>query len=140
MGHALHGLGACRHTTRTMGLAAACRYRRMQACMRGATLHLLVFAQVYIGWSGAILLEASLNVLMCWLDSYLAHIGAAGNYLGSQYPSQNGPQLAVRKLTYGVAVLGCSIFCGYPVRYRQAVVYGVVFVFLLLFEFEKDTP
>ena len=97
MGHALHGLGAGCHTTRTMGLAAACPippYARV-VCVVYATLHLLVFAQVYIGWSGAILLEelAERPYVLVGFLSWLILV-PLGNYLGKQYPSQNGPQLA----------------------------------------------
>ena len=86
------------------------RYRRMLGLYAWfyATLHLLVFAQVYIGWSGAILLEELakrpyvLVGFLAWL--ILVPLGITSVTSIRHKMGRNWRKL--HKLTYAVAVLG----------------------------------
>ena len=86
------------------------QYRRMLGLYAWfyATLHLLVFAQVYIGWSGEILLEELVErpyVLvgfLAWL--ILVPLGITSVHSIRRKMGRNWRKL--HKLTYAVAVLG----------------------------------
>ena len=112
------------------------RYRRMLGLYAWfyATLHLLVFAQVYIGWSGEILLEELaerpyvLVGFLAWL--ILVPLGVTSANSIRRKMGRNWRKL--HKLTYGVAVLGwLHLLWLSRSDIGEAVVYGVVFVFLL---------
>ena len=118
------------------------RYRRMLGLYAWfyATLHLLVFAQVYIGWSGAILLEELaerpyvLVGFLAWL--ILVPLGITSAHSIRRKMGRNWRKL--HKLTYGVAVLGwLHLLWLSRSDIGEAVVYGVVFVFLFALRIRK---
>lgn len=124
------------------GLPRLARYRRMLGLYAWfyATLHLLVFAQVYIGWSGEILLEELaerpyvLVGFLAWL--ILVPLGITSANSIRRKMGRNWRKL--HKLTYVVAVLGwLHLLWLSRSDVGDAVVYGVVFVFLFVLRFRK---
>ena len=120
------------------------RYRRMLGLYVWfyATLHLLVFAQVYIGWSGAILLEELVErpyVLvgfLAWL--ILVPLGITSANSIRRKLGRNWRKL--HKLTYAVAFLGwLHLFWLSRSDVGEAVVYGVVFGLLFVFRSPSKT-
>ncbi|EHQ56689.1 putative membrane protein [gamma proteobacterium HIMB55] len=113
------------------------RYRRMLGLYAWfyATLHLLVFAQVYIGWNGEILLEELaerpyvLVGFLAWL--ILVPLGITSADSIRRKMGRNWRKL--HKLTYAVAILGwLHLLWLSRSDVGEAVVYGVVFVFLFV--------
>ena len=111
------------------------RYRRMLGLYAWfyATLHLLVFAQVYIGWSGEILLKELaerpyvLVGFLAWL--ILVPLGITSANSIRRKMGRNWRKL--HRLTYLVAVLGwLHLLWLSRSDVGEAVIYGVVFVFL----------
>ena len=118
------------------------RYRRMLGLYAWfyATLHLLVFAQVYIGWSGAILLEELaerpyvLVGFLAWL--ILVPLGITSAHNIRRNLGRNWRKL--HKLTYVVAVLGwLHLLWLSRSDVGEAVVYGVVFLLLFALRIRK---
>ena len=118
------------------------RYRRMLGLYAWfyATLHLLVFAQVYIGWSGAILLEELaerpyvLVGFLAWL--LLVPLGITSAHNIRRNLGRNWRKL--HKLTYVVAVLGwLHLLWLSRSDVGEAVVYGVVFLLLFALRIRK---
>ena len=118
------------------------RYRRMLGLYAWfyATLHLLVFAQVYIGWSGAILLEELaerpyvLVGFLAWL--ILVPLGITSANSIRRRMGRNWRKL--HKLTYLVAVLGwLHLLWLSRSDVGEAVIYGAVFVFLFALRTRK---
>jgi len=114
------------------------RYRRMIGLYAWfyATLHLLVFAQVYIGWSGEILLEELaerpyvLVGFLAWL--ILVPLGITSVNSIRRKMGRNWRKL--HKLTYVVAILGwLHLFWLSRSDVGEAVVYGAIFAGLLLY-------
>jgi sulfoxide reductase heme-binding subunit YedZ len=107
-----------------------------------ATLHLLVFAQVYIGWSGEILLEELaerpyvLVGFLAWLILVPLGITSANSIrrkMGRNWRKLHG-------LTYVMAVLGwLHLLWLSRSDVGEAVIYGVVFVFLFAFRIPRKT-
>ena len=113
------------------------RYRRMLGLFTWfyATLHLLVFAQVYIGWSGEILLEELaerpyvLVGFLAWL--ILVPLGITSAKSIRRKMGHNWRKL--HRLSYVVAVLGwLHLLWLSRSDVVEAVVYGVVFSLLLV--------
>lgn len=113
------------------------RYRRMLGLYAWfyATLHLLVFAQVYIGWSGEILLEELaerpyvLVGFLAWL--ILVPLGISSADRIRRKMGRRWRQL--HKLTYAVAVLGwLHVLWLSRSDVGDAMAYGVLFGILLL--------
>ena len=120
------------------------RYRRMLGLYAWfyATLHLLVFAQVYIGWSGEILLEELaerpyvLVGFLAWLILVPLGITSANNIRRKM--GRNWRKL--HKLTYAVAILGwLHLLWLSRSDVGEAVVYGVVFGLLFVFRIPSKT-
>ena len=118
------------------------RYRRMLGLYAWfyATLHLLVFAQVYIGWSGAILLEELaerpyvLVGFLAWL--LLVPLGITSAHNIRRNLGRNWRKL--HKLTYVVAVLGwLHLLWLSRSDVGEAVVYGAVFLLLFALRIRK---
>jgi sulfoxide reductase heme-binding subunit YedZ len=114
------------------------RYRRMLGLYAWfyATLHLLVFAQVYIGWSGGILVEELakrpyvLVGFLAWL--ILVPLGITSANSIRRNMGRNWRKL--HKLTYAVAILGwLHLLWLSRSDVGDAVVYGVIFVLLFLY-------
>ena len=114
------------------------RYRRMLGLYAWfyATLHLLVFAQVYIGWSGEVLLEELaerpyvLVGFLAWL--ILVPLGITSATSIRRKMGRNWRKL--HKLTYAVAILGwLHLLWLSRSDVGDAVVYGVIFVLLFLY-------
>ncbi|NCG05559.1 MAG: sulfoxide reductase heme-binding subunit YedZ [Gammaproteobacteria bacterium] len=112
------------------------RYRRMLGLYVWfyATLHLLVFAQVYIGWSGEQLIEELAErpyVLVgfsAWL--ILVPLGITSAHTIRKKMGRYWRQL--HKLTYAVAILGwVHLLWLSRSDVGEAVIYGTVFVILL---------
>ena len=112
------------------------RYRRMLGLYVWfyATLHLLVFAQVYIGWSGEQLVEELaqrpyvLVGFLAWL--ILVPLGITSAHKIRKKMGRHWRQL--HKLTYAVAVLGwLHLLWLSRSDVGDAVVYGVIFALLL---------
>ena len=112
------------------------RYRRMLGLYVWfyATLHLLVFAQVYIGWSGEQLIEELaerpyvLVGFLAWL--ILVPLGITSAHKIRKKMGRHWRQL--HKLTYAVAVLGwLHLLWLSRSDVGDAVVYGVIFALLL---------
>ena len=113
------------------------RYRRMLGLYAWfyATLHLLVFAQVYIGWSVETLVEELaerpyvLVGFLAWLILVSLGITSANRIrrkMGRYWKK-------LHRLTYLVAILGwLHVFWLSRSDLRDAVVYGVVVAFLLI--------
>ena len=119
------------------GWSRLARYRRMLGLYAWfyATLHLLVFAQVYIGWSGEILLEELaerpyvLVGFLAWL--ILVPLGITSANSIRRKMGRNWRKL--HRLTYAVAILGwLHLLWLSRSDVGEAVVYGAVFGFLLL--------
>ena len=120
------------------GWSRLARYRRMLGLYAWfyATLHLLVFAQVYIGWSGTILLEELaerpyvLVGFLAWL--ILVPLGITSANRIRRKMGRNWRKL--HKLTYAVAILGwLHLFWLSRSDVGDAVVYGVIFGGLLIY-------
>ena len=118
------------------------RYRRMLGLYAWfyATLHLLVFAQVYIGWSGAILLEELaerpyvLVGFLAWL--ILVPLGITSANSIRRKMGRNWRKL--HKLTYAVAILGwLHLLWLSRSDIGEAVIYGAVFVFLFALRIQR---
>ena len=114
------------------------RYRRMLGLYVWfyATLHLLVFAQVYIGWSGEQLIEELaerpyvLVGFLAWL--ILVPLGITSAHVIRRKMGRRWRQL--HKLTYAVAVLGwLHLLWLSRSDVGDAVVYGILFGVLLLY-------
>jgi sulfoxide reductase heme-binding subunit YedZ len=121
-----------------LGWPRLTRYRRMLGLYAWfyATLHLLVFAQVYIGWSGGILIEELserpyvLVGFLAWL--MLVPLGISSANAIRRKMGRNWRKL--HKLAYVVAILG-SIHLWWLSRsdVGEAVFYGLIAAALLLF-------
>ena len=118
------------------------RYRRMLGLYAWfyATLHLLVFAQVYIGWSGAILLEELaerpyvLVGFLAWL--ILVPLGITSAHSIRRKMGSTWREL--HRLTYVVAALGwLHLLWLSRSDIGEAVIYGAVFVFLFALRIQK---
>lgn len=114
------------------------RYRRMLGLYVWfyATLHLLVFAQVYIGWSGDQLIEELaerpyvLVGFLAWLT--LVPLGVTSAHAIRKKMGRRWRQL--HRLTYAVAALGwLHILWQSRSDVGEAVVYGVLFGVLLAY-------
>ena len=114
------------------------RYRRMLGLYVWfyATLHLLVFAQVYIGWSGEQLAEELVErpyVLvgfLAWL--ILVPLGITSAHTIRKKMGRHWRQL--HRLTYAVAVLGwLHLLWLSRSDLREAVIYGFAFAILLFY-------
>lgn len=114
------------------------RYRRMLGLYVWfyATLHLLVFAQVYIGWSGEQLIEELaerpyvLVGFLAWL--ILVPLGITSAHVIRRKMGRRWRQL--HKLTYVVAVLGwLHLLWLSRSDVGDAVVYGALFGLLLVY-------
>ena len=112
------------------------RYRRMLGLYVWfyATLHLLVFAQVYIGWSVEQLLEELaerpyvLVGFLAWL--ILVPLGVTSAHAIRKKMGRHWRQL--HKLTYAVVVLGwLHLLWLSRSDVGDAVIYGIVFIVLL---------
>jgi sulfoxide reductase heme-binding subunit YedZ len=112
------------------------RYRRMLGLYAWfyATLHLLVFAQVYIGWSGVILVEELAERpyvfvgFLAWL--ILVPLGITSVNRIRRKMGRNWRKL--HKLTYLVAILGWfHLLWLSRSDVGEALVYGVLFGVLL---------
>ena len=128
-----------------IGWPRLARYRRMLGLYAWfyATLHLLVFAQVFIGWSGEILLEELVErpyVLvgfLAWL--ILVPLGITSASTIRRKMGRNWRKL--HKLTYAVAALGwLHLFWLSRSDVGDAVIYGVVIAGLLLFRLKNPWP
>ena len=118
------------------------RYRRMLGLYAWfyATLHLLVFAQVYIGWSGEILLEELaerpyvLVGFLAWL--ILVPLGITSANSIRRKMGRNWRKF--HKLTYGVAVLGwLHLYWLSRSDIGEAVAYGIILLGLLTVRVKK---
>ena len=127
-----------------IGWPRLARYRRMLGLYAWfyATLHLLVFAQVFIGWSGDILLEELVErpyVLvgfLAWL--ILVPLGITSASTVRRKMGRNWRKL--HKLTYAVAALGwLHLFWLSRSDVGDAVVYGVFIGVLLLARLKKPS-
>jgi sulfoxide reductase heme-binding subunit YedZ len=114
------------------------RYRRMLGLYVWfyATLHLLVFAQVFIGWSGALLIDELVDrpyVLvgfLAWL--ILVPLGITSARAIRKKMGKHWRQL--HKLTYAVVVLGwLHLFWLSRSDVGNAALYGGIFGILLLY-------
>ena len=114
------------------------RYRRMLGLYVWfyATLHLLVFAQVYIGWSVEQLIEELaerpyvLVGFLAWL--ILVPLGITSVHVIRRKMGRNWKRL--HRLTYGVAVLGVlHLLWLSRSDVGQPVLYGVIFAVLLVY-------
>lgn len=121
------------------------RYRRMLGLYTWfyATLHLLVFAQVYIGWSGAILAEELaerpyvLVGFLAWLILVPLSITSANSIRRKM--GRHWRQL--HKLTYAVAVLGwLHLLWLSRSDVGDAVIYGAVFLLLFAYRLRGWLP
>ena len=119
------------------------RYRRMLGLYAWfyATLHLLVFAQVYIGWSGEILLEELaerpyvLVGFLAWL--ILVPLGITSANSIRRKMGRNWRKL--HKLTYAVAFLGwLHLFWLSRSDIGEALVYGVLIGGLLAMRIRRQ--
>ena len=117
------------------------RYRRMLGLYVWfyATLHLLVFAQVYIGWSGDQLIEELAErpyVLVgfsAWL--ILVPLGITSAHMIRKKMGRHWRQL--HKLTYAVAVLGwLHLLWLSRSDVGDAVIYGVFLAVLLAYRLQ----
>ena len=142
MGHALHGLGARCDAARTMGLAAACPVPPNAGALRVVLCNAAFtrIAQVYIGWSGAILLEElaerpyALVGFLAWL--ILVPLGITSAHSIRRKLGRNWRKL--HKLTYAVAILGwLHLLWLSRSDIGEAVVYGTVFVLLFALRIRK---
>ncbi len=121
------------------------RYRRMLGLYVWfyATLHLLVFAQVYIGWSGEQLVEELaerpyvLVGFLAWL--ILVPLGITSAHTIRRKMGRHWRQL--HKLTYAVAVLGwLHLLWLSRSDVGDAVVYGTLFGVLLVCRLPLPKP
>ena len=121
------------------------RYRRMLGLYTWfyATLHLLVFAQVYIGWSAGILVEELaerpyvLVGFLAWLILVPLSITSANSIRRKM--GRHWRQL--HKLTYAVAGLGwLHLLWLSRSDVGDAVVYGLIFVLLFAYRLRKWLP
>lgn len=116
------------------------RYRRMLGLYTWfyATLHLLVFAQVYIGWSGEILLEelAERPYVLVGFFGWLILVPLGITSANSVRRKMGRYWRKLHRLTYAVAVLGwLHLFWLSRSDVGEAVVYGVMFASLLGYRF-----
>lgn len=120
------------------------RYRRMLGLYVWfyATLHLLVFAQVYIGWSGEILLEELaerpyvLVGFLAWLILVPLGITSANRIRRKMGRAWR----VLHKLTYAVALLGwLHLLWLSRSDLGDAIVYGLLLGILLLYRFPRRT-
>ena len=118
------------------------RYRRMLGLYAWfyATLHLLVFAQVYIGWSGEILLEELaerpyvLVGFLAWL--ILVPLGITSANSIRRKMGRNWRKF--HKLTYAVAILGwLHLLWLSRSDVGDAVAYGIILLGLLTVRVKK---
>jgi sulfoxide reductase heme-binding subunit YedZ len=114
------------------------RYRRMLGLYVWfyATLHLLVFAQVYIGWSGEQLIEELAErpyVLVGFLAwSMLVPLGITSAHAIRRKMGRNWRRL--HKLTYAVAFFGwLHLLWLSRSDIGNAMLYGALFMLLLLY-------
>jgi sulfoxide reductase heme-binding subunit YedZ len=112
------------------------RYRRMLGLYAWfyATLHLLVFVQVYIGWSGGILVEELTErpYVMVGFLAWLVLVPLAVTSINSIRRKMGGNWRKLHKLTYLVAILGWfHLLWLSRSDVGEALVYGVLFGLLL---------
>jgi sulfoxide reductase heme-binding subunit YedZ len=124
------------------GWSRLARYRRMLGLYVWfyATLHLLVFAQVYIGWSAEVLLEELTErpyVMVgfaAWL--ILVPLGITSAHAIRRRMGRHWKTL--HQLTYVVAVLGwLHLLWLSRSDIGQAVVYGAIFAILLAYRLRQ---
>ena len=111
------------------------RYRRMLGLYAWfySTLHLLVFAQVYIGWSGEILLEelAERPYVLVGFLAWLILVPLAITSASGIRRTMGRYWRKLHKLTYAVAILGwLHLLWLSRSDVGEALVYGVVFALL----------
>ena len=120
------------------------RYRRMLGLYVWfyATLHLLVFVQVYIGWSGEQLIEELaerpyvLVGFLAWL--ILVPLGITSAQAIRRKMGRNWRRL--HKLTYAVAFFGwLHLFWLSRSDIADAMLYGAIFMLLLLYRLRVRT-
>ena len=121
------------------------RYRRMLGLYTWfyATLHLLVFAQVYIGWSGEILLEelAERPYVLVGFLAWLILVPLGITSANSVRRKMGRHWRRLHKLTYAVAVLGwLHLLWLSRSDVGDAVIYGAVFVLLFAYRLRKSLP
>ena len=118
------------------GLPRLARYRRMLGLYAWfyATLHLLVFAQVYIGWSGGVLVRELVERPYVLVGSlaWLILVPLAVTSLNSIRKKMGRNWRKLHKLTYAVAILGwLHHFWLSRSDVGAAVLYGFIFILLL---------
>ena len=112
------------------------RYRRMLGLYAWfyATLHLLVFAQVYIGWSGGVLMEELTErpyVLVGFL-AWLIMVPLGISSVNSIRRKMGRNWRKLHRLTYAVALLGwLHLFWLSRSDIGEALIYGALVVVLL---------
>jgi sulfoxide reductase heme-binding subunit YedZ len=119
-----------------LGWPRLARYRRMLGLYAWfyATLHLLVFAQVYIGWSGGILVRelAERPYVLVGFLAWLILVPLAVTSLNSIRRKMGRNWRKLHKLTYAVAILGwLHLFWLSRSDVGAAVLYGFIFLLLL---------
>ena len=118
------------------GWPALFRYRRMMGLFLFfyATLHLLVFAQVYVGWSGAILVEELRErpYVLVGFAAWLLLVPLAVTSTDGWRRRLRHRWRTLHQAVYAVAVLGwLHIFWLSRSDIGAAVLYGAVFLALL---------
>jgi sulfoxide reductase heme-binding subunit YedZ len=118
------------------------RYRRVLglSLFLYASLHLLLFAQVYVGWSGALLVEelkerpyvlVGFSAWLAMLPLALTSTDRARRWLGRRWKQ-------LHRLIYPATVLAwLHLFWLARSDVGEALVYGVVFAALLVWRFRR---
>jgi sulfoxide reductase heme-binding subunit YedZ len=119
-----------------LGWQRLARYRRMLGLFAWfyATLHLLVFAQVYIGWSGGILVQelAERPYVLVGFLAWLILVPLAVTSISSIRRKMGRNWRKLHKLTYLVAIFGwLHLLWLSRSDVGEALVYGVLFGVLL---------
>ena len=112
------------------------RYRRMLGLYAWfyATLHLLVFAQVYIGWSGGILVEelAERPYVLVGFLAWLILVPLGVSSINSIRCKMGRNWRKLHRLTYAVALLGwLHLFWLSRSDIGEALIYGALLAVLL---------
>ena len=125
-----------------LGWPRLARYRRMLGLFAWfyATLHLLIFAQVYIGWSGGILIGELVErpyVLVGFL-AWLIMVPLGITSVNSIRRKMGRNWRKLHKLSYAVAILGwLHLLWLSRSDVGEAVVYGAVFILLFALRIRK---
>ena len=125
-----------------LGWPRLARYRRMLGLFAWfyATLHLLVFAQVYIGWSGGILVQelAERPYVLVGFLAWLILVPLAVTSISSIRRKMGRNWRKLHKLTYVVAVLGwLHLLWLSRSDVGEAVIYGAVFALLFALRIQR---